>query len=63
MLKILFSIIQESNKTTGQPVTLKAKSERELSCLHLLSMLVAALSAQEHQILLDVLQEMGVSKI
>lgn len=52
-----------SNKTTGQPIIWKGKSERELFCLHFLSMLVAALSAQEHQILLDVVQEMVLLKI
>lgn len=53
MLKILFSIIQEPNKNTGQFITLKGKSDRELFYLHLFSVFVAALSALEHQILLD----------
>lgn len=56
MLKILFSLIQEPNKNRGQLITLKGKSDRELFCLHLLSVFVVALSALEHQILLDVVQ-------
>lgn len=63
MLKILFSIIQEFYKTTSQPLTSRSKSERELFCLHLFSMPEAGLSAQENQILLDVVQETVVLKI
>lgn len=56
MLKKPFSILQEPNKNIGQLITLKGKSDRELFCLHLLSVFVAVLSAVEHQILPDVIQ-------
>ena len=44
-------------------MTSKGKSERELFCPHLLCVLVAAVSAQGQQILVDFVQEMIVSKI
>lgn len=65
MLKIPISIIQKCNKTTGLPITLKGESERELFCLHLLSIFEAALRAQKYQILIleDAVQKMVVSEI